>query len=161
LARKKKELEDADKAVYGESKCQAGTIIPEKTDIVGDLAGLKVGHGAEDFETGEDVILTLKDSKVLGEDGKSFLTYHRTDLTNVEDELQNVNIAENEAVKAAKERKRKAQAQYTGLDDEEFDEDRIGKKADVLGKYDDGFSTGKMKTEVCLPFSAKRYRPLT
>lgn len=86
---------------------------------------------------------------MLGEDGKSpaVVQLNSTDFS--EDELQNVNIAENEALKAAKERKRKAQAQYTGLDDEEFDEDRIGKKADVLGKYDDGFATGKVKTEVC------------
>lgn len=150
LARKKKELEDADKAVYGESKCHRHFVISWLADIIGDLAGIKVGHGADDFETGEDVILTLKDSKVLGEDGK-FSLYRQSfiTLTCAEDELQNVNIAENEAVKAAKERKRKAAAQYTGLDDEEFDEDRIGKKADVLGKYDDGFSSGKVKTEVC------------
>ena len=37
--------------------------------------------------------------------------------------------------------------QYTGYDDEEFDEDRIGKKADILGKYDDEFSSGKAKGE--------------
>lgn len=91
-----------------------------------------MAHGADDFETGEDVILTLKDSRVLAGD---------------EDELQNVNLIDDEAVKAAKERKRKAEAQYTGYDDEEFDENRIGKKADVLGKYDDEFSTGKVRTE--------------
>lgn len=86
----------------------------------------------DDFETGEDVVLTLKDSRVLAGD---------------EDELQNVNLIEDEAVKAAKERKRKAEAAYTGYDDDEFDENRIGKKADVLGKYDDEFSTGKVRTE--------------
>ncbi|WVQ84312.1 hypothetical protein IAT38_006464 [Cryptococcus sp. DSM 104549] len=111
-----REMEEADKAVYDEQ----------------DLAGLKVGHDAEDFEEGQDVILTLKDSRVLGED---------------EDELQNVNLVEDEAIKAAKERKRKAQAAYTGYDDEEFDEDRIGKRADVLGKYDDSFATGKVRSE--------------
>ena len=70
------------------------------------------------------------------------------ELIYIEDELQNVNMADNEALKEAKERKRKAQAQYTGLDDEEFDEDRIGIKADILGKYDDSFTTGKTKVEV-------------
>ena len=64
-----------------------------------------------------------------------------------EDELQNVNMVDDAVVKAAKERKRKAQAAYTGFDDEEFDEDRIGRKAEVLSKYDDGFSTGKAKAE--------------
>jgi hypothetical protein len=65
LAKKKKELEDADKAVYGESKSSAARYSSYLADVAGDLAGLKVGHGAEDFETGEDVILTLKDSKVM------------------------------------------------------------------------------------------------
>lgn len=96
------------------------------------MAGLKVAHAADDFETGEDVILTLKDSRVLAGD---------------EDELQNVNLIEDEAVKAAKERKRKAHAAYTGYDDDEFEDGRIGKKADILGKYDDEFSTGKPRSE--------------
>lgn len=61
-------------------------------------------------------------------------------------------MADNEALKEAKERKRKAQAQYTGLDDEEFDEDRIGVKADILGKYDDSFTSGKTKVEVRYPW---------
>lgn len=93
--------------------------------------------------------MTLKDSKVLGEDGTWVSRRCRIcPLTETEDELQNVNMADNEALKAAKERKRKAQAQYTGLDDEEFDEDRIGKKADILGKYDDSFISGQAKSEV-------------
>lgn len=117
-------------------------------DYTGDLAGIKVGHGAEDFEAGEDIILTLKDSKVLGEDGKSFHGTVISKLTETEDELQNVNMADDEVLRAAKERKRKAQEQYNGLDDDEFDEDRIGVKAGVLGKYDDSFTSGKMKSEV-------------
>ncbi len=68
-------------------------------------------------------------------------------LTRLEDELQNVNMMDDAALKAAKERKRKAQSAYTGYDDEEFDENRIGRKADVLSKYDDEFSTGKAKSE--------------
>ncbi|ORX40646.1 SART-1 protein [Kockovaella imperatae] len=115
-ARRAREQEELDKAAYGEE----------------DLAGLKVGHGAADFEAGEDVILTLKDSRVLAGE---------------EDELQNIHMVENEALAAVRERKRKAQAQYTGFDDEEFDEDRIGKKADILSKYDDEYATGKIKSE--------------
>ena len=56
-------------------------------------------------------------------------------------------MVDDSAIKAARERKRKAQAAYTGYDDEEFDEDRIGRKADVLSKYDDEFSTGNAKSE--------------
>lgn len=57
-------------------------------------------------------------------------------------------MVDDEAINAAKERKRKAQEAYTGYDDEEFEEGRIGVKADLLGKYDDSFTTGKVKTEV-------------
>jgi U4/U6.U5 tri-snRNP-associated protein 1 len=144
-------LEDADKAVYGEGTYHLRQIKGRFADQTGDLAGIKVGHGAEDFEAGEDIILTLKDSKVLGEDGKSFHQTEIVKLTTTEDELQNVNMADDEVLRAAKERKRKAQEQYNGLDDDEFDEDRIGVKAGVLGKYDDSFATGKMKSEVRIP----------
>lgn len=83
---------------------------------------------------------------MFGEDGKSHVL-HDVSADKIEDELQNVNMVDDEVLRAAKERKRKAQAQYTGLDDDEFDEDRIGLKADVLGKYDDSFTSGKVKTE--------------
>ena len=130
--RRAREMEEADRAAAYDER---------------DLEGLKVGHGAEAFESGEDVILTLKDSRVLGEDGKSLnaRAEHRADFA--EDELQNVNLVDDEKVRAAKERKRKALEQYTGYDDDEFDESRIGRKADILGKYDDEFLTGNVKTE--------------
>jgi len=41
--------------------------------LLDDLSGLKVGHSAEDFEVGEDVVLTLKDSRVLGGEGMIIL----------------------------------------------------------------------------------------
>jgi len=133
LAEKRaREMEEADKAAgYDEN----------------DLTGLRVGHKADEFEAGEDVILTLKDSKVLGEDGELIGVCIRIEADVTEDELQNVNMIDDEKVKAAKERKRKALQQYTGYDDEEFDEDRIGRKADVLGKYDDEFTSGTARTE--------------
>ena len=52
-ARRAREQEELDKAAYGEQ----------------DLAGIKVGHGADAFEAGEDVVLTLKDSRVLAGEG--------------------------------------------------------------------------------------------
>lgn len=35
----------------------------------GDLKGLKVAHGAEAFEEGEEAVLTLKDSRILDDEG--------------------------------------------------------------------------------------------
>ncbi|TXT05942.1 hypothetical protein VHUM_03703 [Vanrija humicola] len=116
-AKRLREMEEADRVAYDES----------------DLAGIKVAHDADAFEEGQDVILTLKDSRILEGD---------------EDELQNVNIADLEADAALKERKRKAAQAYTGYDDDEFEEGRIGQKADVLSKYDEDYSsTGKVKSE--------------
>ena len=116
-----------------------------------DLTGLRVSHATGDFEEGEDVVLTLKDSRVLAGEGmcKAQSSNFETLVADesAEDELQNVNMVENEAIKAVKERKRKAQATYTGYDDEEFDESRIGQKAEILSKYDDEFASGKAKAE--------------
>ncbi|KAJ9111364.1 hypothetical protein QFC19_001132 [Naganishia cerealis] len=109
LARQReREQEEMDKAVYDED----------------DLSGLKVAHDEDAFAEGEEVILTLKDNRILDGDA--------------EDELQNVNLADDEALRRAKERKKKAKAQYTGYDDDEFEEDSgVGKKRSVLSKYDD------------------------
>lgn len=53
---REQELDDRDReAVYGEE----------------DLAGLKVAHGAEAFEEGKDVVLTLLDRKVVDDEGES------------------------------------------------------------------------------------------
>ncbi|BEJ17970.1 hypothetical protein CspHIS471_0702470 [Cutaneotrichosporon sp. HIS471] len=114
-ARRQREMDEADRIVYGEE----------------DLMGLKVAHDTDAFVEGE-TILTLKDSGVL-EDG--------------EDELQNVNLADEERHEAARERKRKAGQGYTGYDDEEFEEGRIGKKASVLSKYDGDFTGAEVATE--------------
>lgn len=59
LKAREKELEERDREAlkYGEE----------------DLAGLKVGHGLEDFQEGQDVILTLKDNKVLEDGGELHL----------------------------------------------------------------------------------------
>jgi hypothetical protein len=58
VARKKEEeLAEREKLAYGEE----------------DLRGLKVAHDADDFLEGEDVILTLKDNRILDGEGK-FIT---------------------------------------------------------------------------------------
>lgn len=73
LKAREKELEERDNDAmrYGEN----------------DLAGLKVGHGLDDFEEGQDVILTLKDGKVLEDGGESSVycltaRFHLTDSSN-------------------------------------------------------------------------------
>ncbi|TFK40352.1 SART-1 family-domain-containing protein [Crucibulum laeve] len=87
-----------------------------------DLVGLKVSHDFDEMDEGDARILTLKDSRILD---------------NEEDELQNVEMAEEERIQKNKELKIKKR-DYTGYDDEEFVEGAHGMmKRSVLAKYDE------------------------
>ncbi|KAF8896384.1 SART-1 family-domain-containing protein [Infundibulicybe gibba] len=86
-----------------------------------DLVGLKVSHDFDEMDEGEARILTLKDSRILD---------------NEEDELQNVEMAEDERTKKNNELKIKKR-DYTGYDDEEFADGNQGMKRAVLAKYDE------------------------
>ncbi|KAI0602251.1 SART-1 family protein [Biscogniauxia sp. FL1348] len=59
-----------------------------------DLAGVKVGHEIESFEDGDEQILTLKDTNVLGDDDEG-------------DELENINLREREKLNEKLELKKK------------------------------------------------------
>ncbi|KDR76194.1 hypothetical protein GALMADRAFT_121072 [Galerina marginata CBS 339.88] len=87
-----------------------------------DLVGLKVSHDFDEMDEGEARILTLKDSRILD---------------NEEDELQNVEMAEQERLKERIELKIKKR-DYTGYDDDEFGEGHQGlMKRSILAKYDE------------------------
>ncbi|KAJ6494840.1 SART-1 family-domain-containing protein [Mycena vitilis] len=109
LAKKRlEELESMDKVFQGDEYSER------------DLVGLKVSHDFEDMDEGDARILTLKDSRILD---------------NEEDELQNVEMAEDERTKKNNELKIKKR-DYTGYDDEEFVPGHEGMKRSVLSKYD-------------------------
>lgn len=103
-ARRAKELEEAETLALAEYRDS-------------DLAGLRVGHDADDFGEGEERILTLRDAGVLDEGG---------------DELMDAALDQAERDAKNLERKKGAK-QYTGLDDEEA---LTGRKRGVLAKYD-------------------------
>ncbi|KAJ3562312.1 hypothetical protein NP233_g9657 [Leucocoprinus birnbaumii] len=86
-----------------------------------DLEGLKVSHDFDTLDEGEARILTLKDSRILD---------------NEEDELQNVEMAEEERRQKNQDLKIKRR-DYTGYDDEEFQEGNQGMKRSILAKYDE------------------------
>merc|ERR1711971_257198 len=88
------------------------------------LAGLTVQHDSSRFQDGQSVILTLKDSDVLGEDG---------------DTLVNVNMMDDEKVDFNKEETKKAKSGYNPYDQEEIDQEtgEIRRKG-MLDKYNDG-----------------------
>ncbi|KAG6908342.1 hypothetical protein DXG01_005253 [Tephrocybe rancida] len=126
LAKKRQEeLESMDKAFQDEYTERASyellTRFVLKPLLLGDLEGLKVSHDFDEMDEGEARILTLKDSRILD---------------NEEDELQNVEMAEDERTKKNNELKIKKR-DYTGYDDDEFVEGNQGIKRSVLAKYDE------------------------
>lgn len=110
LAKKRQqELENLDRAFQGDDYTEK------------DLVGLKVSHDFEDLGEGDARILTLKDSRILD---------------NEEDELQNVEMAEEERTRKNNELKIKRR-DYTGYDDDEFGDGKAGMKRSILAKYDE------------------------
>ncbi|KAL5634458.1 hypothetical protein ACGC1H_002497 [Rhizoctonia solani] len=93
-----------------------------------DLEGIKVSHDMDKLNEGEDRILTLKDSRILD---------------NEEDELQNIDMAEDEKDKKRNELKTKRR-DYTGYDDDEFMPGQAGMKRAVLSKYDEDIDGPKL-----------------
>lgn len=99
------------------------------------LAGMVVGHDIKSFEEGDEVVLTLKDSRVLAQDGN--------ELNDEQDELMNVELSERDRRHAEKQRAQRAMMPaYTGFDDDEFiqmggSSGRMKKPARLLSQYDD------------------------
>ncbi|ORY92906.1 SART-1 protein [Leucosporidium creatinivorum] len=114
-AKRAKELDEMEKRAAEEGLAKYGEE---------DLKGIKVAHGEDDFEEGEETVLTLKDSRVLDDE---------------DDELHNLNISENTKTAEALALKKKGRTagQYTGYDDDEFDPTKVGSARGVLNKYDE------------------------
>lgn len=111
--------------------------LPSSLSASEDLEGLKVGHDFDELAEGDARILTLKDTRVLDNEGNPFRHSHFLfSHGHPEDELQNVEMAEAERTKKNQELKIKRR-DYTGYDDEEFDEGKHGMKRSVLAKYDE------------------------
>lgn len=94
-----------------------------------DLQGLRVAHDLDDFASGNERVLTLRDQGVLD---------------NGEDELVDASLARAERDRQNQERKKGPKA-YTGLDDDEFEEG--GKRGGVLSKYDDDAAPATSSTD--------------
>ncbi|KAF9238499.1 SART-1 family-domain-containing protein [Melanogaster broomeanus] len=142
LAKKRQqELENMDKVFQGEQYTEK------------DLVGLKVSHDFEGLGDGDARILTLKDSRILD---------------NEEDELQNVEMAEMERNQKMNELKIKRR-DYTGYDDDEFEEGKQGMKRSILSKYDEvlegppetGFRLGNSVTYTKVELTQSEEGPTT
>ncbi|KAG8722995.1 hypothetical protein FRC09_005179 [Ceratobasidium sp. 395] len=121
---KKKEKELAAKR---QAELESMDKMAQQTYDESDLAGLKVSHDFEKLNEGEDRILTLKDSRILD---------------NEEDELHNIDMAEDEKDEKRHELKTKRR-DYTGYDDDEFTPGAQGMKSAVLAKYDEDINGPK------------------
>ncbi|CCG81302.1 putative DNA binding protein SART-1 [Taphrina deformans PYCC 5710] len=93
------------------------------------LDGLRVGHDVGDFENGGETVLTLRDSGVLDDDAQ--------------DELVNVEINEQQALKDKLQRK-KRKSVYTSYDDEDEEQDvNDGTQSrKILARYDEDVDAG-------------------
>lgn len=145
LAKKRQEeLDNLDKVLqdeYTESESSPTSstcvvLIPPSED----LEGLKVAHDFDALEDGEERILTLKDSRILEDEGQWYHCCLHIVLPNMccttEDALENVELAEDERTKKNKEMKIKRR-DYTGYDDDEFVAGNEGMKRSLLAKYDE------------------------
>ncbi|CAH0481571.1 unnamed protein product [Peronospora belbahrii] len=107
-----------------------------REDLEAQAKSMTVGHSLDTFEEGEEVVLTLKDTRVLGQDGN--------DLNEEDDELVNVELSERDRRLAQQARaKRALMPVYSGYDDDEFIEmgslRKIKKKSGtkLLAQYDE------------------------
>lgn len=116
-----------------------------------DLAGLRVGHSAQDFEDGEETVLTLKDSRINADQKQG-------EEEEEDDELVNVSLAERERtqdrLRLTKEGKQAGKYNPYADDDAEFA--NPGQRRGILSKYDadipdaqegshtEGFTLGKV-----------------
>ena len=99
---------------------------------------MKVAHDLGEMVDGDEQILTLKDNRILDDNGslKWSKPFYLFSNPIAEDELQNVLLAEHERTEQRIELKTKNK-DYTGYDDEEFTNGREGLKRSVLSKYDE------------------------
>ncbi|XP_038072240.1 U4/U6.U5 tri-snRNP-associated protein 1-like isoform X2 [Patiria miniata] len=130
-AKRAKMLEEMDEE-FGIGTLVENEFAPKKDEAYSSkhIRDLKVLHSVGSFKEGKNVILTLKDADVLGED---------------EDELMNVNILDDE--KAAKNVElRKKKKDYRPYEGDTIDEYGIMKPRDVLTKYDEEIEGAKIES---------------
>lgn len=128
---RKKQQEQSERARREAEQPPTRENAADSTYSSSDLKGLRVLHGAGDFNEGEDVILTLADSNILdvGEHGVLLGVRNEADV------LHNAGMAENEHRKhRERETRRAKQPVYSGYDDEEFSES--GARPALLAHYD-------------------------
>ncbi|KAI1106723.1 SART-1 protein [Jackrogersella minutella] len=88
-----------------------------------DLAGVKVGHEIDSFEDGEEQVLTLKDSNVLGDGDEE-----------EGDELENINLRERERLDKKLESKKKKPIYDPNAVDETGEQSMLAQYDEEIGR---------------------------
>ncbi|XP_072031054.1 U4/U6.U5 tri-snRNP-associated protein 1-like [Amphiura filiformis] len=94
------------------------------------ISGMRVVHSKEAFKEGKQVILTLKDYDILGED---------------DDVLMNYNLLDDEKATKNVELQKKKPA-YRAYDEPEYDEFGVFKPRAILDKYDEEIEGAKIES---------------
>jgi U4/U6.U5 tri-snRNP-associated protein 1 len=144
LERKKVAKKAAGSAAQATSAAAPTTSASSSDYDAAHLAGLNVKHSASAFEAGTDTILTLADTNILdmGENG-AVAGLNEDEAI----DLENANLADEERVKKAIQKKRQMQSLaqgYAAYDDDEFEElggsgvpmNSNSSKPSLLAKYD-------------------------
>ncbi|CAF3360470.1 unnamed protein product [Rotaria socialis] len=101
------------------------------------LAGLRIEHSIDEFKEGQQVILTLKDKKIIS-DRKPGEVEEDEDDNDDDDVLINVNIADNELAKQRAELAKKKTPGYRAYDDSESaDQFGMFNPNKLLDQYDE------------------------
>lgn len=117
---------------FGISNLLDDELAKEKSEAYSakDMAGLTVEHDVSSFREGSSVILTLKDSGILEEEGDTLVNYNMVDL---------------EKAKKNIERKKKLPG-YVAYEDTEEDEYGMMRPKALLSKYDEELEGERKKS---------------
>ncbi|CAF2062360.1 unnamed protein product [Rotaria magnacalcarata] len=102
------------------------------------LAGLRIEHSIDEFKEGQQVILTLKDKKIIRERKPGEVEEDEDDNDDDDDVLININIADNELAKQRAELAKKKTPGYRAYDDSESaDQFGMFNPNKLLDQYDE------------------------
>ncbi len=135
LARQKKRMEEADErerreAIKRKRMASSGGEGSSSRYRSSELEGLKVGHDVNQFDDGKEIILTLKDTSVLGKKKLNEMGAD-DDLELSEDELENIELRDKEKVTKRMDAKSKVKKPAYDVYDE---------SESLLAQYDDNDS---------------------
>jgi U4/U6.U5 tri-snRNP-associated protein 1 len=140
-AKKAKLLEEMDQMIEDDVVASSKSKTANKKYTSNHLKGLRIEHDELMFREEQDVILTLKDRRILTGTGEDLAVDEDEDA----DVLVNVNLMDDERAKKNVENRKARGKDYKPYDDE-FDEDGNFRQRDLLDKYNEELEGEKKKS---------------